>query len=215
MAIETGSPVRAAVIWLHGLGADGHDFEPVVPQLGARLPVPTRFIFPHAPFRPVTINNGYVMRAWYDMAVSDVGYRQDESHINDSAASVRRMIDNQQRLGIEASRVVVAGFSQGGVVALVAGLTYGKRLGGIIVLSAPVPDATGICQRANPVQSGLEIFLAHGSKDPVAPIAFGRAAQATLSRSGYRVNWKEYPIEHTVNADELTAISDYLATALV
>jgi len=215
LEIETGRPVEAAVIWLHGLGADGHDFEPVVPQLAARLPRATRFVFPHAPYRPVTLNNGYVMRAWYDMTLADGAYIQNETQIQESAASIHGLIGAQQASGVSASRIVVAGFSQGGVIALVAGLTYPDRLGGIVILSAPIPHPAAIGARASRVQAGIGVFLAHGNEDPIAPVGYGRDASAALQQAGFHVVWKEFPMGHTVCTEELATIGDFLGGLLI
>ncbi len=215
LEIETGHPVDAAVIWLHGLGADGHDFEPVVPQLAARLPCATRFVFPHAPYRPVTINNGHVMRAWYDMAPAGADYVQNETHIGESAASIHEMITAQLASGVSASRTVVAGFSQGGVIALVAGLTYPERLGGVVILSAPIPDPAALCACASQAQAGIGVFLAHGNEDPIASVGYGRRASVALKQAGFHVVWKEYPMGHTVCAEEVAAIADFLGSTLI
>jgi len=215
VTIETRSAVDAAVIWLHGLGADGSDFVPVVPELAARLPCGTRFIFPHAPYRPVTLNNGYVMRAWYDVALSDSGYVQNALQIDESANAVHRLVDGERARGMAASRIVLAGFSQGGLVALVAGLTYPEPLAGIVVLSAPVSDPAAICAQASPAQAATGIFLAHGREDSVAPFSLGEAAHEALSRSGYRVRWCAYSMGHTVCPEELAAIADFLSAALI
>ena len=215
VVIETGTPIGASVIWLHGLGADGHDFAPIVPEFSKKLSCATRFIFPHAPFRPVTINNGYVMRAWYDMSLSGDRYAQNESHIQESVAAVQRIVETEQRRGIDTSRIVVAGFSQGGVIALVAGLTYPSPLAGIVVLSAPIPDISAICARSSGQQAKTAIFLAHGRDDPMVPLAYGEATHVALAKAGYRVHWQTYPMTHTVCPEEVDAIAKFLSDALI
>jgi len=215
VVIESGAPVAASVIWLHGLGADGHDFAPIVPELVAQLPCATRFIFPNAPFRAMTINNGYVMRAWYDMALTAGHYTQNESHIDESVAVTLRLIAAEQARGIAASRIVVAGFSQGGVVALAAGLTFQVPLAGIVVLSAPISDPAAICGRAHPQQAQTGIFLAHGREDPMVPLSYGEATHVALARAGYRVQWRSYPMAHTVCPEEVGAIARFLRDSFI
>jgi len=215
VVIESGAPVAASVIWLHGLGADGHDFAPIVPEFSQQLPCATRFIFPNAPFRPVTINNGYVMRTWYDMALTGGHYMQNESHIAESVAVTHRLIAAEQSRGIAPSRIVVAGFSQGGVVALVAGLTFQVPLAGIVVLSAPISDPAAICAQAHPQQAETGIFLAHGREDPMVPLSYGEATHVALARAGYRVQWCTYPMAHTVCDEEVGAIARFLRDSFI
>lgn len=213
--IETGRPVSAAVIWLHGLGADGHDFEPIVPEL--RLPpnAAVRFVFPHAPYRPVTLNNGYVMRAWYDMALAGDGFWQNEDHLREADQTVATLIRRENARGVPSARIVLAGFSQGGAVALHTGLCYPERLAGILALSAaPLPagkDATDFQPKAN---RATPVFLAHGSGDSIVPFAQASETRHRLARHVQTVEWHEYPMGHGVSAEELGDISDWLTRVL-
>jgi phospholipase/carboxylesterase len=205
--IETASDPELAVIWLHGLGADGHDFEPIVPELGLRTP--TRFVFPHAPVRAVTINHGMRMRAWYDIAGFE-GAPEDASGIRASAAAVARLIDREIERGIPAGRVVLAGFSQGGAVALHLGLRESRRLGGIVALSTYLPLAPTLPEEKSAANAGLGIFLAHGTGDTVIPIEFAKLSRHALEREGYAVEWREYPMAHSVCAEEIFALAGWL-----
>ncbi len=203
--IEPTSQANAAVIWLHGLGADGHDFEPIVPQL--RLPdtAAVRFVFPHAPAIPVTVNGGMVMPAWYDILDIDIDRRVDIDQLMVSADAVRALVDREIDRGIDSRRVVVAGFSQGGAVALQAALTYPKRLAGIVALSTYF--ATGDLIQLHAVNKGLPIFVGHGTRDPVVPERLGRAGYERLKELGYRAEYATYPMEHAVCMEEIEAIS--------
>src|SRR5574337_203935 len=186
-----------AVIWLHGLGADGHDFEPVVHQFdSARLP-PTRFVFPHAPMRPVTINAGYVMRAWYDIVSLDFEEgREDPAGVRESAAQVEALVARERARGIPDERIVLAGFSQGGAIALHTGLRHAGRLAGILALSTNLP---------------VPIFMAHGRQDGVIPYGFAAQSGRFLQGQGYPLEWHEYPLEHGVSMEELRDIETWLA----
>lgn len=212
--IETGSDPAAAVIWLHGLGADGHDFAGIVPELALAAAPAVRFVFPHAPFRPVTINNGYVMRAWYDVGFGPHGFAQDAEHIGESVRLLHGFIAREQGRGIPAARVVLAGFSQGGTVALHAALRFPERLAGVIVLSAPAPFIAELLQDAEPAARETPMLLAHGRRDPVVPFAVGEHARETLVAAGYRVEWHAYDIEHTVSYPEIQDIRRFLARVL-
>jgi phospholipase/carboxylesterase len=205
--IETAPTPELAVIWLHGLGADGHDFEPIVPELGLRIP--TRFVFPHAPIRAVTINNGMRMRAWYDiLGFGDA--REDATGIRASALAVARLVDREIERGIPAARVVLAGFSQGGAIALHLGLRESRRLGGILALSTYLPLAATLPSERSAAGEGLPIFLAHGSADPVIPIELAEASRRTLEQGGYAVEWQVYPMPHSVCIEEIRAIAAWL-----
>lgn len=204
--INPKGEIKTCVIWLHGIGADGHDFEAIVPQL--RLPEPSgfRFVFPHAPQRAVTVNGGYVMRAWYDIAEPDLSRRVDEQGIRQSRALVDNLIAREIGMGIEPSRIVVAGFSQGGVIALEAGANHAQPLGGIVALSAYLP-----LQKSFPQASfELPIFMGHGLMDPVVPLSFGEQARAALQAQGYAVEWSTYPMQHAVCLEEIADISRWL-----
>jgi phospholipase/carboxylesterase len=207
---DTGTGPQYAVIWLHGLGADGHDFEPIVPELGLSASPPVRFIFPHAPSRPVTINAGMVMRAWYDITRMDLGVEVDADGINQSAEHLRRLISATVDSGIPSERIVLAGFSQGGVVALHTGLLHTDSLAGIIALSTYVPIPDAIRRYASEANKHIPIFMAHGRFDPVIPYPMGRQSAEFLMKEGYPVQWHEYPMEHSVYPDEIRDLAHWL-----
>ncbi len=214
--VEVGpdGDATGSVIWLHGLGADGRDFEPVVAELD--LPLALRFVFPHAPIRPVTINGGVPMRAWYDIVSLDRGGPQDEAGIRDSAASLVALIERERARGIPNQRIVVAGFSQGGAIALHTALRYADRLAGLLALSTWLPLGTTLDpevaanERSQPRE--LPVFLAHGSFDPMLPIALGHEARAALEALGFGVQWHEYPMGHAVCGEEIADIRAWLKT---
>jgi phospholipase/carboxylesterase len=212
--IETARNPAASVIWLHGLGADGNDFAPIVPELG-QLPA-IRFIFPHAPMMPVTINNGYVMRAWYDVTYGDLegGKRADEKGIRASQAAVERLIAHEKERGIAARNIMLAGFSQGGAIALQTGLRHAERLAGIMALSTYLPLAETLAVEASEASRDVPIFYAHGTYDPVIPFQAATASRSALNTLGYAVAWHEYPMQHSVCAEEIMAIGDWLRKAL-
>jgi phospholipase/carboxylesterase len=214
--IQTGPRPAHAVIWLHGLGADGHDFEPVVGEFDrSRLP-PTRFIFPHAPMRPVTSNAGYVMRAWYDLLSLDFSQRREDADgVRASAAQVEALIAREAARGIPESRLVLAGFSQGGAIALFAGLRHHRRLAGILALSTYLPLADTLAMEAAPANRDVPIFMAHGEHDEVIPCAFGIQSRDLLAVQGHAVAWHGYPAEHTVTMAELRDIEAWLSGVLV
>jgi phospholipase/carboxylesterase len=215
--IETAPNPAACVIWLHGLGADGNDFAPLVPELGLRDLPGIRFIFPHAPMMPVTINNGYVMRAWYDVTPGDLEGRQrqaDESGVRASQAAIEDLIAHENRRGIAARDIVVAGFSQGGAIALQTGLRHRERLAGVMALSAYLPLAETLPAEAAVQNKDVPIFYAHGTYDPVIPIAMATASRDRLGALGYPVEWHEYPMQHSVCLEEVQAISAWLRGAL-
>ena len=212
--VETGRNPTASVIWLHGLGADGHDFEPVVPELVRPGERALRFVFPHAPVRPVTLNNGYAMRAWYDILGIDRQSQQDEVGIRGSAAAVRALIARENERGVSSSRIVLAGFSQGGAMALFVGLRYPERLAGIIGLSCyPVLTSTLDVERRAANQE-TPIFLAHGSFDPMIDISLGNEGRKLLEARGYKVEWHTYPVPHSVSPEEIEAMGTWLRRIL-
>jgi phospholipase/carboxylesterase len=211
--IETAASPRYAVIWMHGLGADGYDFVDLVPALGLR-DTPVRFVFPHAPMRAVTINRGMVMRAWYDIR-DDVGVRrEDAAGVRESQRRIEALIARENSRGVAASRIVLAGFSQGGAMALHTGLRYRERLAGIMALSCFLPLADQVAAEASPANRETPIFMAHGTRDPLIPLARARQAHDTLLALGYRVEWHEYPIPHSVSDAEVLDIADWLARIL-
>jgi len=213
-AIEycSGHDPHASIIWLHGLGADGSDFLPIAQQLA--LPVAVRFVFPNAPSMPVTINGGYVMPAWYDIAASDIAATQDEAGIRRAQGMIEELIEREIERGVPSNSIVLAGFSQGGAIALQTGLRFKQKLGGIIVLSAYLPLRQTLEQERSPANDELPILMAHGTADTVIPIAAGRSSAEYLARSGYGVVWQEYPMPHTVCAEEIDAIRAFLVGVL-
>ena len=212
--VETGHNPSASVIWLHGLGADGHDFEPVVPELVRPGDRALRFVFPHAPVRPVTLNNGYAMRAWYDIIGIDRQSRQDEVGIRGSAAAIQALIARENARGIVAGRIVLAGFSQGGAIALFTGLRYPETLAGIIGLSCyPVLASTLEAERQAANQK-TPIFLAHGTFDPMVEVTLGQEGRKLLEARGYNVEWHTYPMPHSVSPEEIEAIGTWLRRVL-
>ncbi|MGA8261359.1 MAG: alpha/beta hydrolase-fold protein [Arenicellales bacterium] len=207
---DTGTDPQYAVIWLHGLGADGHDFEPVVPELGLSIPTALRFIFPHAPTRPVTINGGMVMRAWYDIVAMDLGSGVDTVGINESSEQLRGLIQATVDSGIRTDHVVLAGFSQGGVIALHTALLYPRKLAGVVALSTFVATPAAIQDSASEANERVPIFMAHGRFDPVIPYSLGKRSMDFLVNEGYPVQWHEYPMEHSVHPDEIRDLADWL-----
>ncbi|WP_435104305.1 alpha/beta hydrolase [Arhodomonas sp. AD133] len=203
----------ASVIWLHGLGADGHDFEPIVPEL--RLPAGTavRFIFPHAPVRPVTLNAGMAMRAWYDLYGLDESMREDAEGLAESARHVEALIGRERERGVPAERIVLAGFSQGGAVALHTALRHPERLAGLMGLSTYLPVRDRLDEAA-PANRDIPIFMAHGTNDPVLPFEFGRRSAERLEAAGYTVEWHEYPMQHAVCLEEIRAVGAWLTRVL-
>lgn len=215
-AIEIESPdgvdVNASIIWLHGLGADGSDFAPLVPQLSLPAGVGVRFIFPHAPSIPVSINNGFVMPAWYDIKEMDIDRHVDEEQLRQSAAGVHALITREIERGVDSRRIVVAGFSQGGAVSFEAGLTYPKPLAGIMALSTYFATADSI--KVNPIQNGLPILICHGSMDPVVPEALGKKSVATLQSLGFVPEYNSYPMEHSLCPQQIVDIADWISRTL-
>ncbi len=209
-----GDAPDASVIWLHGLGADGWDFVPIVDELQA-LGIPAaRFVFPHAPMMPVTINGGYVMRAWYDILGTDLVRREDAAGIRASQAQVEALIEREVARGTPRARVVLAGFSQGSAIALQTGLRQSERLAGIVALSGYLPLADRLAAERSAPTMTCPIFMAHGKFDPVVPIERGQSSCAALRALGYAVQWHEYPMEHAVCAEELRDIAGFLKTVL-
>jgi len=200
----------ASVIWLHGLGADGHDFVPLVPEL--QLPDSTgiRFTFPHAPVRPVTINGGMRMRAWYDIVGLSARTTEDDAGIQASSALVRDWIEREVSSGVAANRVIVAGFSQGGAIALHAALRYPEALGGVVALSSYRPRWQRLTAEAAPANRSIAILMCHGTFDAVVPLELGTASRDTLLAAGYAVSWQTYPMQHQVCGAEISKISDWL-----
>jgi phospholipase/carboxylesterase len=212
--IETAPAPQAAVLWMHGLGADGHDFEPIVPELNLSATLPVRFVFPHAPLRAVTINAGMVMRAWYDVRDAGGERREDAAGVRASGERIEALVARERSRGVPADRIVLAGFSQGGAMALHTGLRHGERLAGILALSCFLPLADTLAAEASPANRDTPIFLAHGTQDPLIPFARARRAQAMLEGLGYRVEWREYAMPHAVCAEEIADIAGWLRRVL-
>jgi len=208
--IEINPPgmATASVIWLHGLGASGDDFEPVIPHLNLAGDLNVRFIFPHAPEQPVTINGGVVMRAWYDILEQSINRKVDYAGILASSKLINQLIEKELSRGIPTSNIILAGFSQGGTVALEVGLRYQQKIAGIIALSTYLAAPDQVAQGATP------IFLGHGTMDPVVPIILGKQARDTLRTAGYDVEWNQYPMEHSVCMEEIEAIGEWIIAGL-
>jgi phospholipase/carboxylesterase len=213
LEIQSAPSPTAAVIWLHGLGADGHDFVDIVPLLGLET-IPTRFVFPHAPMRPVTINGGAVMRAWYDVRGDGGVRREDEAGVRESQGRVEALIAREKTRGIPAGRIALAGFSQGAAMALQTGLRHPERLAGIMALSGFLPLADKAAAEVVPANRDVPIFMAHGIHDPLIPLARARHARDVLTSLHFRVEWHEYPIPHSVSDGEIRDIGAWLQRAL-
>jgi phospholipase/carboxylesterase len=212
--IDADGPPRSSVIWLHGLGADGHDFEPVVPALGLPRDARVRFVFPHAPMRPVTINGGYVMRAWYDIKTLDLDRMVEEEDLETSRRQLEAWIRHEEALGVPCERIVVAGFSQGGAIALYSGLQFEKRLAGIVALSCYHPLPYLIRERSSKANAEVPLFMAHGTYDPIVPLPLAEATVATLREQGYEPEWRTYPMPHSVSPEEIADIGRFLSDRL-
>jgi phospholipase/carboxylesterase len=213
--IETALQPRHAVIWLHGLGADGHDFQPIVPQLVRPEWPPLRFVFPHAPVRPITLNNGLPMRAWYDIAGFDLSQRQDEPGIRASIGAVSALIAREVERGVPVSNIVLIGFSQGGAVALAAGLRHPQRLAGIVALSSYLPVAERTASERHAANAATPIFMAHGAFDPVVPQVLGERSRDQLRAWGFAVDWHSYPMAHQVCPLEIGDLAAFMTAILV
>ena len=205
---------QGTVIWLHGLGADGYDFEPIVTELGLDGQVELRFVFPHAPVRPVTINGGMSMRAWYDVMSLDRSGPQDEDGIRESSETLVRLIERERERGVSHDRIVLAGFSQGGAIAMYTAMRYRHKLAGLMVLSSWMPLESSIndevVQAAASQPRGLAVLMAHGSFDPMLPIAAGQHARELMEQAGFAVQWHDYPMAHAVCAEEIAEIRAWL-----
>jgi phospholipase/carboxylesterase len=212
--LDPEHPPVGSVLWLHGLGADGHDFVPIVPELSLPPTLPLRFIFPHAPLRPVTINNGYVMRAWFDIVGVSLDMHIDEEGIARSVSLVNQWVEAEIQRGIPANKIVLAGFSQGAVIALHAGLRYPKRLGGILALSGALPGAEKVFLEKHAANADLPIFIAHGTEDSVIPMLLGQASAQILQKHQYPVTWRSYAMAHSVCNEEIQDIAQWLTSTL-
>ncbi|MCA3211280.1 MAG: alpha/beta hydrolase [Betaproteobacteria bacterium] len=212
--LQTRPDPDATVVVLHGLGADGYDFVPIVKELETLGVPPARFVFPHAPTMPVTLNGGYVMRAWYDILGTDLVRREDEAGLRSSQAAIEALLGREMARGIAPGRIVLAGFSQGGAVTLQVGLRQTEPLAGLVVLSSYLPLAAQAAAERHEGSRSVPIFMAHGTQDPVVPLARGTAARDQLQQLGYAVEWHEYPMPHSVCAEEVEAIAAFLRRVL-
>ena len=212
--VETAAKPTAAVIWLHGLGADGHDFEPIVPEIVQRKSLAWRFVFPNAPVRPVTINGGMSMRAWYDIRGLDRNAAEDVEGFRNTDVLIRQLIAREGGRGIPAHRIVLAGFSQGGAVSLYTAPRYPEKLAGVMALSCYLPRRSSFSAERAPANDATPIFMAHGHADTVLPIGLGLQSRDFLKKSGYAVEWHEYPMAHAVCAAEIADIREFLIRVL-
>lgn len=208
--VETGPQPQWSVIWLHGLGADGHDFEPIVPELVEDDWPAIRFVFPHAPVRAVTINGGVRMRAWYDILGLEIAQRQDERGVRESIEFVRQLVARENGRGVPSERIVIAGFSQGGAIALAAGIRHPDKLGGVVALSTYLPIAESSASERSQANRTVPIFMAHGSLDPVVGHALGLMSHGYLQNLGYAVDWHSYPMPHSVSGEEIADLAAWL-----
>ncbi|WP_144393517.1 alpha/beta hydrolase [Pleionea sediminis] len=213
LEVETGSRPDASIIWLHGLGADGHDFQPIVSELQLPQTTQFRFIFPHAPSIPVTINNGYVMPAWYDILDMTIDRKVDETQLRASSRKIEEFIDNEMKRGISSERIIIAGFSQGGAVAFETVLTSKLKLGGLLAMSTYFATKDSIQYSEQNKQTPVEIH--HGTYDPVVPESLGQSSFALLKSKEYPVEYKSYPMEHAVCPQQIKDISNWLQNRLL
>jgi len=212
--VPPAGEVDAAIIWLHGLGADGHDFPPIVPQLDLPADHGVRFVFPHAEPMPVTVNGGMVMPAWYDILGMDFERRVDEAGVRASAQRVEHLIQRERERGIESERILLAGFSQGGAIAFHLGLRLKEPLGGIVALSTYLACDANLDEERSAANASVPIFQAHGSLDPMVPMALGQAARERLEGLGYEIEWHDYPMQHQVCLEEIQALGAWLRLRL-
>ena len=212
--LETAANPQHSIIWLHGLGADGNDFAPIVPELVAKDWPALRFVFPHAPVRPVTINNGMSMRAWYDIVGFDLQSRQDEAGVRASMREVETLIAREHERGVPSERITLAGFSQGGAIALAAGLCHAQKLAGIVALSTYLPIAEVVTSERHAANAATPIFWGHGSADPVVATQRGVDSRDLLQSLGYAVDWHTYPMAHAVCAEEIVDLRRWLGARL-
>jgi phospholipase/carboxylesterase len=214
ITIEPNLPATACVIWLHGLGDSGAGFSPIVPELGLPKNHSVRFIFPHAPEQPVTLNQGYVMRSWYDIKSMDLHNRADMKGVLESEIRVKTLIKEQNDKGIPSSNIILAGFSQGGVVSMFTGLRYPEKLAGIMALSCYLPNADALPEQLSAANSDTNILQLHGDNDDVVPLSAGKMANKLLNDQNYPVMWKTYPMAHSVHPTEIRDIASWLVARL-
>lgn len=209
------SPAIASIIWLHGLGANGHDFETIVPELRLPQEIPIRFVFPHSPSRPITINNGHVMPGWFDILDLESRDNADKTGILESVHQLEQLIQRENERGIPSNKIILAGFSQGGVIALHTALQYKEPLAGIMVLSSYLPLVEYLEEQLNESNKNTPVFWAHGQYDPVLKIGLGQSAYKQLQHWGYKTEWHEYPMEHQVCTEEIQHISQWLQSLFI
>lgn len=208
--LATGADPAATIIWMHGLGADGWDFMPIVREIPLPEELQLRFIFPHAPVRPVTINGGMAMRAWYDIAMTDIARLPDEGGIRESQRQVEELIERERSRGMQPNRIVLAGFSQGGAIALQAGLRYKEPLAGIVALSTYLTLEDSLAAEASAANKAVPILMCHGTQDEIVPLRLAEASKSTLQAKAYEVEWHTWPMPHSVCAEEVEAIARFL-----
>lgn len=208
--IDPPGEIRSVIIWMHGLGADAHDFEPIVPHLQIPERLGLRFVFPNAPVQPVTINGGMAMRAWYDILSMDIPRQEDEKGLRNSEAAVQQLIRREQQRGIASKNILLAGFSQGGAMTLQTGLRYPEALGGLLALSCYLPLAASLEKERSSANQHTPIFMAHGTFDPVVPYTLGKTSMERLKDLDYQPDWHEYPMGHEVSLEEIQAIGRWL-----
>lgn len=213
--LETSKKPDAAIIWLHGLGANGHDFESIVPELNLPESLNIRFVFPHAPSMPVTVNGGYVMPAWYDIAGQNILTGEDEVGMRRSQKQIMELIEAEKKKGIPANRIILAGFSQGGAMTLFAGLRYPQKLAGLMVLSAYLPLPEKLTAELSEANSKASVFMAHGKQDSVVPFEGARISKEFLLKRGIPVEWHEYAMQHSLHPQEIKDISAWLQDRLI
>lgn len=214
VTVNPTSEHKATVIWLHGLGADGHDFEPIVPELKLSAELGVKFIFPHAPVMPVTINGGYEMRAWYDIRDADLANREDKEGVRNSAKLVEQLIEAEIDSGIPSHNIILAGFSQGGAIALHVATRLNKKLAGIVALSTYLTMPEQLESEKSSVNSDTPIFMAHGSQDPVVPMQRGQYSAKVLEENDFKVSWQDYPMAHAVCLEEIQVLGHFLQQRL-
>jgi phospholipase/carboxylesterase len=212
--VEPAGPARSSVLLLHGLGADGHDFEPIVPELRLPEALAVRFVFPHAPVRPVTLNGGMRMRAWYDILGFGPGAAQDEAGIRESGRVAQALVRREAERGVPAGRVVLAGFSQGGAIALFAGLRHPERLAGLVALSTYLPLAATLEAEAHPANAAIDVFMAHGRHDPLVPLSLAEGSAQVLRTRGVGLDFRTYAMPHSVAAEEIRDLREFLLRVL-
>jgi phospholipase/carboxylesterase len=210
LELNTGVNPKGTIIWMHGLGADCWDFVPIVKELGAPDDLPLRFIFPQAPSRPITINGGHVMPGWYDISMAELERKADETGIRESQAAIDELIEREISRGITSDNIILAGFSQGGAIALQCGLRSKHPLGGIMALSTYLTLADSLWAEKSLANADIAILMAHGVQDPVVPLSLARTSKATLVSHGYQVEWHEYPMQHAVCGEEIEIIAEWL-----